>query len=61
MRRCNGNTCKNKDKCKVRGICSDLLRNTWKLKPLADVELCGIYFTAKQMEVAGKNATDYPQ
>lgn len=54
MRKCELNTCKNKDKCRVRGVCSDLLRNTWKLKPLADIELCSIYFTAKQMEVTEK-------
>lgn len=61
MRKIEGNTCKNKDKCRVRGVCCDLLRNTWKLKPLTDIELCGIYFKAKQLEVTEKTAINYAQ
>lgn len=61
MRKCEWNTCENKDKCRVRGVCGDLLRNTWKLKPLADIELCTIYFLAKQAEMTEKTAINYAQ
>lgn len=44
MSNCLGNTCENKNNCKMRGVCCDLLQNVWNYKPLKNPVACAIRF-----------------
>lgn len=50
MRKYNGNNCENRNSCKYRGVCSDLLRYAWKMQINTDIKACERNFEYKTAE-----------
>lgn len=51
------NSCKNKENCPFRGVCSDLIRKCLKYDEHENINICILYFRTKYREHQARTLT----